>query len=301
MRYVRTVWTPTICIFDVFFQRMDKALEGGSESRDKRDTAGVAFAYEESKAEMHKVMKAEAMKRYKIEVEEMAKADPELKALLEGRESEVTPSDKATFEMKKKFVADFTIATTVKAETSDEFPVIEHDLDDSDLGGSGQSIGFRSRKIIEYENRIRQYSTPDKIFRYFATYKVTDDKGRSDILMTPEDFLRSITPGVKQPENLGLDRYLTLNSGSVASRTNLGVDEESIFHQLGAGGLISFSDYIFLLTVLSTSRRHFEIAFKMFDLNGDGNVDAKEFEVVTNLMKSQSSMGARHRDHQVYT
>ena len=56
----------------------------------------------------------------------------------------------------------------------------------------------------------------------------------------------------------------------------------------------------------------------MFDLNGDGNVDAKvgilvghrpfdysisngihfqEFEVVTNLMKSQSSMGARHRDH----
>ena len=36
----------------------------------------------------------------------------------------------------------------------------------------------------------------------------------------------------------------------------------------------------------------------MFDLNGDGNVDAREFENVTNLMRSQSSMGARHRDHQ---
>ena len=67
-----------------------------------------------------------------------------------------------------------------------------------------------------------------------------------------------------------------------------------------SGGLISFSDYVFLLTVLSTSRRHFEIAFKMFDLNGDGNVDAKEFQNVTNLMRSQSSMGARHRDHQVW-
>ena len=78
---------------------------------------------------------------------------------------------------------------------------------------------------------------------------------------------------------------------------SLGMEEESIFYKLSSGGLISFSDYIFLLTVLSTSRRHFEIAFKMFDLNGDGNVDAKEFEVVTNLMKSQSSMGARHRDH----
>jgi hypothetical protein len=32
--------------------------------------------------------------------------------------------------------------------------------------------GFRDRKIIEYENRIRLYSTPDKIFRYFATVKL---------------------------------------------------------------------------------------------------------------------------------
>jgi Ca2+-binding EF-hand superfamily protein len=54
---------------------------------------------------------------------------------------------------------------------------------------------------------------------------------------------------------------------------------------------------MFLLTVLSTSRRHFEIAFKMFDLDGNGKVDCHEFEVVTNLMRSQSSTGARHRDH----
>ena len=35
----------------------------------------------------------------------------------------------------------------------------------------------------------------------------------------------------------------------------------------------------------------------MFDLNGDGNVDAEEFEKVTDLMKQHSSTGARHRDH----
>ena len=38
-----------------------------------------------------------------------------------------------------------------------------------------QRVGFRDRKIIDYENRIRAYSTPDKIFRYFATYKSTVD------------------------------------------------------------------------------------------------------------------------------
>ena len=55
-------------------------------------------------------------------------------------------------------------------------------------------------QIIEYENRIRDYSTPDKIFRYFATLKVQNDNGDYEVFMTPDDFVRSITPGMKQPE-----------------------------------------------------------------------------------------------------
>lgn len=54
-------------------------------------------------------------------------------------------------------------------------------------------------QIIEYENRMRAYSTPDKIFRYFATVKVTSLEG-TDIYMTPDDFLRAITPGMQQPD-----------------------------------------------------------------------------------------------------
>ena len=66
-------------------------------------------------------------------------------------------------------------------------------------------------QIIEYENRIRQYSTPDKIFRYFATLKVTAEHGegeKSEIFMTPDDFLRSITPGIKQPDGEWLPAHL---------------------------------------------------------------------------------------------
>ena len=54
-------------------------------------------------------------------------------------------------------------------------------------------------QIIGYEDRIRQYSTPDKIFRYFATLKVPHGH-EWEVYMTPEDFVRSITPGVIQPE-----------------------------------------------------------------------------------------------------
>ncbi|XP_036120684.1 calcium uptake protein 1, mitochondrial isoform X4 [Molossus molossus] len=212
--------------------------------------------------------------------------------------------------------------------------------------------GFRDRKVMEYENRIRAYSTPDKIFRYFATLKVISEHGESEVFMTPQDFVRSITPNEKQPEHLGLDQYIIkrfdgkaefskkrknilhrvrkkskwsilkrkkkeerARNGStkpkekeirrkimkwlkkkIAQEREKFADEGSIFYTLGECGLISFSDYIFLTTVLSTPQRNFEIAFKMFDLNGDGEVDMEEFEQVQSIIRSQTSMGMRHRD-----
>lgn len=35
----------------------------------------------------------------------------------------------------------------------------------------------------------------------------------------------------------------------------------------------------------------------MFDLNGDGDVDSEEFEKVQTLIRQQTSIGSRHRDH----
>ncbi|KAM8716898.1 hypothetical protein ACLKA7_003725 [Drosophila subpalustris] len=159
-----------------------------------------------------------------------------------------------------------------------------------------EKVGFRERKIIEYENRIRNFSTPDKIFRYFATVRL-QDATQTIVCMTPEDFLRSIYPGIKQPDGLGLDQYRRYDPKSVGEQLNLQLEKNSIFYKLGSYGLITFSDYIFLLTVLSISRRHFEIAFRMFDLNGDGDVDCEEFEMVATLVRQQTSIGTRHRDH----
>ena len=76
------------------------------------------------------------------------------------------------------------------------------------------------------------------------------------IFMTPEDFLRSLTPGVKQPEGLGLDQFRKIEAAKVSEKclNENGLGRDSIFYHLGSHGLISFSDYIFLLTILSTSR-----------------------------------------------
>ncbi|XP_041775737.1 calcium uptake protein 1 homolog, mitochondrial-like isoform X2 [Anopheles merus] len=194
-----------------------------------------------------------------------------------------------------------------KQNGTQELEQEEEDADaESDVDAQGrkksrkEKIGFRDRKIIEYENRLRTFATADKVFRYFSTIKLIHGE-TSTVYMTPYDFLRAITPGMKQPEGLGLDQYKRYDAKSieesVSTRLDLHLDSDSIFYKLGAYGLISFSDYIFLLTVLSTSRRHFEIAFRMFDLNGDGDVDSEEFEKVANLIRQQTSIGNRHRDH----
>lgn len=62
---------------------------------------------------------------------------------------------------------------------------------------------------MEYENRIRMYSTPDKIFRYFATVRINFGN-TTEVYLTPDDFLRAITPGMKQPEGKSL--YLKKNA-----------------------------------------------------------------------------------------
>uniref|UniRef100_A0A3Q3AXI3 Calcium uptake protein 1, mitochondrial n=1 Tax=Kryptolebias marmoratus TaxID=37003 RepID=A0A3Q3AXI3_KRYMA len=159
-------------------------------------------------------------------------------------------------------------------------------------------VPLSGRQVMEYENRIRAYSTPDKIFRYFATLKVINEHGDAEVYMTPQDFIRSITPNEKQPESLGLDQFIVkrYDGKKIAQEREKFADEDSIFYTLGECGLISFSDYIFLTTVLSTPQRNFEIAFKMFDLNGDGEVDLEEFEQVQSIIRSQTSMGMRHRD-----
>lgn len=160
-------------------------------------------------------------------------------------------------------------------------------------------VGFRDRRIIEYENRIRAYSTPDKVFRYFASLQAKPEvDSNSEVFMTPEDFVRSLTPGAKQPEGLGLDKFLRIDPKKYKGQGQKStLAEDSIFFKLAENGLLTFSDYLFLLTMLSTPPRHFEMAFKMFDFNGDGSVDCAEFEKVQNILRSRTTVGKRHRDH----
>ncbi|PAA59250.1 hypothetical protein BOX15_Mlig005307g1 [Macrostomum lignano] len=64
---------------------------------------------------------------------------------------------------------------------------------------------------------------------------------------------------------------------------------DHLFRDLGSNGLISYPEFLLLLNVLAKSSSGFEIAFRAFDRNSDGSLDAEEFR---RLYRVVSSNGA---------
>ncbi|KAM4547101.1 calcium uptake protein 2, mitochondrial [Fundulus diaphanus] len=101
--------------------------------------------------------------------------------------------------------------------------------------------------------------------------------------MTPRDFLFSIM--LEQVDRKLQKRVLTAqdvnNMLVAASKARPGSD---LFRTLGDNGLISYTEYLFLLTILTKPRTGFHIAFKMLDVDGNEQVDKKEFLKLKNII-----------------
>ncbi|KAM9384315.1 calcium uptake protein 2, mitochondrial [Pholidichthys leucotaenia] len=94
--------------------------------------------------------------------------------------------------------------------------------------------------------------------------------------MTPRDFLYSVM--LENVDRKLQKRVLTPqdvnNMLAIGSKAQAGND---LFRNLGDDGLISYTEYLFLLTILTKPRTGFHIAFKMLDVDGNEQVDKKEF------------------------
>ncbi|XP_017295384.1 calcium uptake protein 2, mitochondrial [Kryptolebias marmoratus] len=94
--------------------------------------------------------------------------------------------------------------------------------------------------------------------------------------MTPRDFLFSVM--LEQVDRKLQKKQLTTqevnNMLAAASKARPGSD---LFRTLGDDGLISYTEYLFLLTILTKPHTGFHIAFKMLDVDGNEQVDKKEF------------------------
>lgn len=150
---------------------------------------------------------------------------------------------------------------------------------------------FRRRVFFNYEKRIRMRSPPEKVFDYFASYR-TQEGG---IFMTPADLMRAVVP-VFPPSESHLVRDGYLRGERSPGELRCAPSEFFMLFDINNDGLISFKEYIFFVTLLSIPESSFSVAFKMFDIDSNGEIDRDEFKRVMDLMRAHNRQGALHRD-----
>ncbi|XP_062222778.1 calcium uptake protein, mitochondrial-like isoform X1 [Phragmites australis] len=150
---------------------------------------------------------------------------------------------------------------------------------------------YRRRVFFNYEKRIRTRSPPEKIFEYFAS--VHNPEG--EVYMLPTDLMRAVVP-VFPPSESKIVREGRLRGERHTGELHCAPSEFFMLFDTNGDGLISFAEYIFFVTLLSIPESSFNVAFKMFDLDHNGEIDKDEFRKVMTLMRSYNRQGAAHRD-----
>ncbi|KAK9742204.1 hypothetical protein RND81_03G155400 [Saponaria officinalis] len=150
---------------------------------------------------------------------------------------------------------------------------------------------FRRRIFFKYEKRIRTRSPPEKVFEYFASVQKPD----GEILMRPSDLMRAVVP-VFPPSESDLVRDGHLPGERRPGELRCPPSEFFMLFDVNNDGLISFKEYIFFVTLLNIPESSFSVAFKMFDIDNNGEIDRDEFKQVMALMRAQHRQGASHRD-----
>ncbi|KAF1792585.1 EF-Hand 1, calcium-binding site [Phytophthora cactorum] len=215
---------------------------------------------------------------------------------------------------------------------------------------------FTERTVGSYENRLRKFSSPERVFEYFSSVEL--DK---EYYMTRDDLARAVTPYTyrhgapiasknpkfnakassdKIPKDVA-DEYLRrvqkllIDNSSVSKKdveellafreeqhvdfethiktlktlqvTNAEFDQfvvmhggprrpKTFFDMVDADGMdSSITQSTYKLTFCVVPERQFELAFKMFDTDDNGELDHREFKQIMELMRLRTPAGRQDR------
>eukprot|EP00803_Ostreobium_quekettii_P003720 evm.model.scf_2936EXC.3 EVM.evm.TU.scf_2936EXC.3 scf_2936EXC:14320-17082(-) len=149
----------------------------------------------------------------------------------------------------------------------------------------------RKRTFFKYEKRVRTLSTPEKVFEYFSSTTVDGVK-----YMTHFDLLRSLV-AVYPPEGTTLERAGSLlgeRAPVPVCPTRQHTDFFALFDFSG-DNLISFTEYLLMLTLVSIPLRDVELVFDIVDADNSGDVDHNEFNKIVDQMQNMSRQAKSSR------
>ncbi|XP_052089658.1 calcium uptake protein 3, mitochondrial-like isoform X5 [Mytilus californianus] len=148
---------------------------------------------------------------------------------------------------------------------------------------------YKTRGVIpillaKEDEEAGQKPTPRSLtYREMRFLQFASVQYNGQIYMTPQDFLESVTEEVPRPRigttNLN-ERDMEQWLKHTPSRRK---GDNKLFRKLHDKGIISYTEYLFLLCVLTKPKSGFRIAFNMFDTDGNQIVDKKEFLVILKI------------------
>ncbi|XP_017965504.1 calcium uptake protein 3, mitochondrial isoform X6 [Drosophila navojoa] len=105
----------------------------------------------------------------------------------------------------------------------------------------------------------------------------------NQLYMTPQDFLESVVE--QEPRPRLKRRVLSAEEVEKYKDYTPAIKKGSshLFRNLRDKGIVSYTEYLFLLSVLTKPKSGFRIAFNMFDTDGNQRVDKAEFLVMERI------------------
>ncbi|XP_056228408.1 calcium uptake protein 3, mitochondrial isoform X5 [Seriola aureovittata] len=144
---------------------------------------------------------------------------------------------------------------------------------------------------FDFEDGDVYMSSHEHRFRMFSSVEY-----EGQLYMTPQNFIESVT--MSEPRNKRPWRSLTKQElEKILSETPpVWRGSSKLFRNLRERGIISYTEYLFLLCILTKPHAGFKIAFNMFDADGNQMVDKREFMVLQEIFRKKNEKKGRKGD-----
>uniref|UniRef100_A0AAY4A1V1 EF-hand domain-containing protein n=1 Tax=Denticeps clupeoides TaxID=299321 RepID=A0AAY4A1V1_9TELE len=142
---------------------------------------------------------------------------------------------------------------------------------------------------FDFEEGDVYMSSHEHRFRLFSSVEY-----EGQLYMTPQNFIESVT--MSEPRST--HRSLTKQElEKILSETPaVWKGSSKLFRNLRERGIIAYTEYLFLLCILTKPHAGFKIAFNMFDADGNQMVDKREFLVLQEIFRKKNEKKERKGD-----
>ncbi|XP_051716819.1 calcium uptake protein 3, mitochondrial isoform X2 [Ctenopharyngodon idella] len=145
------------------------------------------------------------------------------------------------------------------------------------------AVAAKEQASASSEDEEVSMSAHEHRFRLFSSMEYD-----GQLYMTPLDFIESVT--MSEPKKKRFWRSLTKQDlDKILSDTPpVWKGSSRLFRNLRERGVIAYTEYLFLLCILTKPHAGFKIAFNMFDADGNEMVDKREFMVLEEIFRKKN-------------